>query len=242
MTVAGASNFFEKHEKLIIVLVLLVAITVGFSHVTDWLDRRADKANNVAQAALLEQVEANKKLAAAAEEAVERYKELADRLTAENKSLRTSQVQRQVVTQQQQATDRTLPPDQLAKRWVSLVPAISEVETVIPTENGYQVTTLAAVETVVLLETIPTLQQDLKDDEKIIANKDEQIAGLETVNLTAAEQLEGLKAEIVKQDTACKTQVDLVKADARKSKLRYLKIGTILGTIAGVVVRGMVGF
>lgn len=229
MTFGQVSDYIKKHEFLIVIVLVLAFITGGYSRVTDWLDRRADKAVAVALAASNAQKQADKELTDQLSAQVKDYKTLVDKLAAENKTLTAHQVQVTVATEKQQKIDETLPPDQLAIRWDNLV----NTSGVAPaTDGSYVVTDDAARKTVETLETVPELNTLLQDQKNITANDETQLAGLEKLSATQDELLAGLRAEISKNDTACKAEVAQAKAVARKSKLRWFGAGVILGALA----------
>lgn len=228
-------NFLKTYQSLIITVVVAATFLYGYSRLIGYLEANAKLAATQAQIALESQREQNKQLAEQTERTIERYEALVETLTAQNSALVRAQNQRAIVTQKQQEVDRNLPPDQLAARWAVLVE--QPKETIIPNDTGYQISPTTAVETVVILETIPQLTADLADEKQISENKTIQINEQEKVVDALSVQLEGLKNEIIAADTACKTEVALVKAEARKSKLRWFGIGTVIGA----VIRGIAG-
>ena len=228
-------NFLKTHQWIVITLVVAVTFLYSYSRLLSYLEANAKLDATKAQIALEAQQEHNKELAAQSELAFDRYEKLVATLSAENKALIAAQSRRAIEVQNQQQTDRNLPPDQLAERWAVLVQ--QPKETIVPNDAGYQVAPTTVVETVVALEVIPQLQADLKDEKQISANKSTQILEQAKVVDTLNEQVTGLGSEIVAQTEACKTEVALVKSEARKSKMRWFVIGGIIGA----VVRGIAG-
>ena len=228
-------NFLKTYQTLIITVVVAATFLYGYSRLISYLEANAKLAATEAQIALESQRQQNRQLAEQTERTIERYEAIVETLTAQNNALVRAQNQRAIAVQNQQQVDRTLPPDQLATRWATLVQ--QPKETIVPNDTGYQVLPTTAVETVVLLEVIPQLTEDLKDERQISENKTIQINEQEKVVDALNAQLEGLSNEIIAANTACKTEVALVKAEARKSKMRWFFIGGIVGA----VVRGIVG-
>lgn len=236
MSLKSVSEYVKTHHSLLIAILAAVLIVGGYSRLLTYLEHRDQLAQMKSQIELQAQRELNAQLAEQTAQTVKEYQSLVKQLTASNQALLAAQSKRDLETKTQQAEDRTLPPTELASRWTTLLQLPSEE--IQPTESGYAVSPGVAVETVVALESVPTLTANLKDEKEITANKETQIEGLNTVNTALNAELEGLQAEITKQQTACKDEITLVKAQARKSKLRWFFVGAIVGAIA----RNLTGF
>ena len=233
------STFLIAHERLIIILSLALLVFHGYLKTIDYLKSRDQAVNSKAQATLQAQVEANKQAADNTQQVVLQYKDLVDKLVVSNAQIAAAQVQRAQVTQKQQAADKTLPPPELAARWNTLLKMPTGV--VPSTGSTYAVTQDAAVQTVIQLETVPMLQADLAGEQVLVSNGQKQIEGLSTVNAAQITEIAGLGAQIQDQTKACTTQVNLVKAQARKSKIHWFEAGFVVGFVVRQALKFPVG-
>lgn len=240
------SAYIKAHERLIILLVCLgVGIHFYSRIIGAWEShdqRVADQAHATLQADIADtkaQADSNAKAAAA-------YQALAAQLADANKVLAAAQVTRNTATQTQQATDRILPPNELAIRWARLLNVEIQSIQVEPGGKGVPdallVTPATATETVVQLESVPTLQADLKDEETIAANEATQITSLAGVNVGLNKQIDALNIENVAEINACTDDKNLLKAKARKSKFRWFLIGAGVGWFGRQAVKTYTGF
>jgi hypothetical protein len=223
------STFLITHERLIIVLSLALLLFHGYLKTIDYLKSRDQVVANKTQAVLQAQVEANKQAFDNTQQAVLQYKDLVDKLMASNAQIASAQAQRAQVTQKQQTTDKMLPPPELAARWNTLLKMPTGVAPA--AGNTYAVTQDAAVQTVVELETVPSLQADLAGEQILVSNGQKQIDGLSTVNAAQITEIAGLGAQIQDQDKACTAQINLVKAQSRKSKIHWFEAGFVVGFV-----------
>lgn len=242
------SQYIKAHERLIVLVVCLAVGIHFYSAALGFLERRDQRLSDVAHATLAAQVtenaataQANAAIAATNTAAQAKYEQLVAQLAETNKALATAQAARDKATATQQATDRTLPAPELAARWTTLlnIPA----ESVQPAPGGFTVTPTGAQETVVTLEQVPQLQADLKDEQTLAANQSTQIVSLSELNtglhtqITGLDhQIDGLNAQIVDDKKVYDRDTALLKAQARKSKLKWFAGGYV----AGLATRGIV--
>lgn len=214
------SQYVKAHERLIIVALLSAVFIFGYTKTITLIADRDKLKYQQTAATLTAQIEANKKADVVAQQTIAQYKALAEQLAAQNATLTAARSQRAVVTQKQQEVDKTLPPSALADRWTTLVNV--DAANVKPSPEGYQVTQEAAVDTVTRLEMVPQLQEDLVGADKIIANDADQTRSLNGVVSALQLQVSGRDTQIADQTAACKAEVTSVKADARKSKWKWI--------------------
>lgn len=243
------SNHFKQHEKLCIVIVLILfgwivsGKVINYMAVHDAAVYNTDKAKLQAQVdANAQKAEANAQQAAANQQMAERYAALAQSLADANKTLAAQQAARDTATQKQQVSDRALPPTDLASRWATLIKAPVTTVRVIPT--GISVDLPSAQETVVQLESVPQLTADLKDEISKTLNLTQQLAAQGGVVAGLNKQVAGLNdsvtglnteiADVKKKDAA---ELALVKKQATKSKRRWFIIGYIAGWASAEVAR-----
>jgi DNA mismatch repair ATPase MutL len=237
VTVTATTSWIKQHERMVIcAMFLAVTLFLGGK----FLDREAAKAQ--ANATVAVQLASDAKLAAqqAAQQAAQtqaQYQAMLDALQKQNAALAQAVTQRNVVLVQQQAVDKTLSPTQLTQRWAALVP--NTQPTVTPT--GITVTTADAQLTVAQLENVPVLTQNLKDETAIAANLQSELAAQGKVVAEDNTLISALNVEIADNNKACKAEVAAVKADARKGKVKWFKIGFVTGFISGLWVSHATG-
>ena len=237
---SAISTFIKAHERIVILLLcLLVGWHFSGKAVSAWesYDQRKD---TLAHATLAANIAAANQLAVVNAKAAADYQALAVQLAASNKALANAQVTRNAETQTQQTIDRALPPTELATRWATLLKMPLGTVQVIP--EGLAITPQGATETVVQLETIPTLQANLKDETTIATNESAQLASLAGVNGGLNKEITALNAENIATNSACNADKKLLTAKARKSKLHWFEAGVIVGFIGRQIIKTYTGF
>jgi hypothetical protein len=246
MSDTPAMSFLKTHERLIIIVLSLLA-SLYFVHrgLNAW-EAHDQRTDILAHAKLQADTDAVKQIAADNAKAAAQYQTLATQLAAANKALANAQATRNAVTQTQPAADRTLPPNELGKRWAALLNAAPESIQVEPGGKGIPdallVTPAAAIETVVQLESVPTLQADLKDEQTIATNQTTQLTSLASINVGLNKQIDALNIENVAAANACTDDKNLLKAQARKSKLHWFEAGVVVGFIGRQIIKTYTGF
>lgn len=235
VTPAGISSYIKAHERLIVILVLAGLSFVIYSKGVAYLVSRDQLAASKATQVLQAQAEINAKEATDAKQTLLQYQQLAQQLIASNQAIALAQQKLAVDTQKQQAVDKTLPPAALAARWTDLVKV--SPETVQPSKEGYTVSQDTAQQTVSQLEAVPQLQTSITDWKQINSNDNKQIAGQDGVINSLHNQVDGLNKQITDADKACQAQITVVKAEARKSKLRWFIGGFVAGFISRQLIK-----
>lgn len=212
-------QFFKHHERMIIVLLVLV---VGGWLGNHYLNNSAADAHD--KAAIL-QYELEQQKATTAQ-VTQEYKTMVDTLSKQNATLASAVASRNNVLVEQQKKDQTLPLPELAVRWKNLS-GLDDNEIEAVNTSGVFVTDSGARKTVVELEQIPVLTSNLKDTQDIVVNKQKEI---DKANAVITEK----DKTIAKTDESCKAQIDSVKKDARKGKVKWFKVGFVTGFVAGI--------
>ncbi len=229
------STYLKAHEKLIII-VLCLAVGVHFYSkiINAWAahEQRVDIAGNAAAQTAVQVAQAQ---ALANAKAAADYAALAAQLAASNKALIAGQATRNATTKTQQATDKTLPPSDLAARWTTLLRL--NPPTVQPSATGFVITPDAAVATVVELENVPTLRADLQDEQSVAANYSTQINSLLGLNDGLNKKIADDADVLAKQAKACTDDKNLLKAQARKSKFHWFLGGVVTGFLLRQAIR-----
>jgi hypothetical protein len=239
------SRFLKTHEYLIIFVLCLIVGVHFYSKVISAWETHDQRVADAAHATLQANVATAQQIATVNAQAAAQYQQLATQLAASNKALATAQATRNTATQNQQTIDRTLPPNELATRWTTLLKM--DPQTVLVEPGGKEgpdalvITPEGARETVVQLESVPTLQANLKDEQTIVANQDTQIGNLAGVNVGLNKQIDALNVVNAAEIKACTDDKNLLKAKARKSKLKWFFGGFIVGFVTRQVVKTYTG-
>jgi hypothetical protein len=229
MSILSISTYVKAHERLVLALIAAGVLWVGIGKI-DTLIQHHDDAN-LKQAQVIAAQDASKNAAIAARVASDKaaFDALQAKLQAQDAALVQANVALATALTKQQKADNALPPSALVDRLNTLVPNAGASVT----PNGIELPVSGAHATVNQLELIPAQQQELSNDQTLIANGNAlAIAQTKQVNdLTA--QVTGLKLQSVDDLKVCNAQIAVVKADARKSKRRWF----VAGFLAGIATR-----
>ena len=210
-TISSLSAYVKLHERLI-GLVLAAAVIWGVSGKIESVVAKHDKSQET-QAQIVANAQQSKDAALATQAAqqAEQYKELSDKVAAQNDALVTALVK-------QQHTDASLPPSDLIARWNTLVPQAGATVT----STGVALPEAGAVATVQQLESVPVLTQQLANTNSLLGASQKQVVTLD-------QEVSGLNLQLVDNQKVCTAQIAVVKADAAKSKRRWFLIGVVAG-------------
>jgi hypothetical protein len=232
------SAYLKAHERLLIVLVLVVLSWFALGKVQSVI--AAHDNANLAQAKVVAQVQQEKNDALAKQIAQDKADYTALSVQVQARDAQLVQLQATLVTAlaKQQAVDRTLPPTELVAKWNTLVPQAGA--TVTP--SGVALPSAGATATVVELENVPFLTSELSIANEKLANADKLVAaeGTQIIDLTAS--VAGLQAKSVDDAKVCAAQVATVKAEARRSKRRWFIVGYVAGFISRQYIKTATGF
>jgi hypothetical protein len=233
-----AETWFKQHERLIIVALVLVFCAFGVSKYFDVSAVRADAKFVAAQ-----QIAVNDRAnaAAAAQQAaitVLQYQAMVDALSKQNASLSASIAQRTASGNTQRTVDAKMALSPLVSRWNEV--AGTEIDLSLK-DNTVTVSDTDAHKTVDLLEQVPVLAQNLKDETVIAGNLQNELnAGVKARDAKDV-QISALNKELTDDAKACTLQIAAVKADARKSKGRWAKISFVIGFLARQIIKTETG-
>jgi len=231
-------TFLKDHETLLIVCILVVFVWFSYGKIADVI---AEHDNKVLQAQKLV-TDADAKAAVQLQAVVKQDAENLATITAQkdaaNAQLAQANAALSTALAARQKTDATLPLPELAARWQVLVPSATPVATT----SGVAVSASGAVATVVALEQIQPLKDQLANETTAKANDD--------VMLTAANKsitdLNSQVAGVTKLDTdhqaQCKDEKKVLVAQARKSKRRWFIAGYVAGFISRQLIKTETGF
>ena len=223
------SEIFKIHEKLILALVAAGVLWVAIGKV-DTLIQHHDDAN-LKQAQTIAAVQSQKDAAIAAQVAEDSaaFTALQAKMQAQATALEQANIALATVLTKQQKTDATLPPTDLVARWNALVP-----QAAVSVNNGQMTLPNAgAIATVQQLEIIPVQQEEITNEQTLVANGN-ALAVAQTKQVTdLTAQVTGLNLQLVDNTKVCNAQIAVVKADARRSKRRWF----VAGFVAGIATR-----
>ena len=224
-------KFIRAHET-ILGLVLAAAIIWGVSgKVENIMYHHDNAAESQAQIVATAQAQKDAALATQAAQQAEQYKELSDKVAAQNAALEQANITLATALAKQQHTDDTMPLPELAQEWTKLVPGMAPNDITFALDPNGQITLTddAAHKTVDQLEQVPVLTQELansqaeaKNDLSLLTASNAQVATLNT-------EVSGLNLQLVDNSKVCTAQIAVVKADAAKSKRRWFLIGVVAG-------------
>ncbi len=222
MTFEGYLTWIKTHEKLIIIVALvLFGLHVYDSARQAWVDhdkRLADQAHEAAQISSLQSAQVQEQLA-----------DLKKQIDTANASLKAAEIQRGIDTQKQKQADDALAGQQLATRLQALLAVMPQDVAWSPTQ-GNLTFSLPAAHTVAdvvddknkLTADVQGLQTELKNDESVLMKQTDAIV---SANLALADEKKSHE-----KDT------NLLKAEMHGQWLKGFKWGLIAGTVGTVIV------
>jgi hypothetical protein len=229
--VATPEHWYKKYERTIVIALVLLAGAWGYGKYTDVLASRAETRATVSEQALASQKDTDAQFALQTAQVLAQYQIMCQSLVAQNNALQASVAQRQAILVKQVTQDSTLSLPDLAKRLKTLGNAPETSVSLLG--DHIDLTQAGAVAITQTLEALPVIQEDLKDTQATLGATQGALTQANVVLVDQNKQITGLNLAAVDQDRACKAQVAALKADARKSKLRWFKLGFLLGFGSG---------
>ncbi len=228
--ITEAKSWLLVHERIVCLSLILLfggyATEKFYDHEATVKQAAANAATQIAAADAAN----SKALATQAQQVAAQYAALVQTLSAQNASLQASIAQRRVAQQAQVTTDANLPLSGLAARWNQLIPTVAPTVTPV----GIGLTSQEAHDTVAQLEQIPVLVQNLADETKVAANYQVEVQKSDMLAADLNSQILGLQKEntdLVAKDVA---DVKAAKAEGRKGKIKFFKLGFVTGFLAGL--------
>lgn len=238
---SGISDFLKTHERLLIVVIAILASVYVVQKYFDFSSNIANKQEQSDQLKLQEQMAAQQAATLAAQQATsaaqnaqQAYQQLVQNMSAQNAAIISAISQRNAETITQQKTDATLPQPELADRMASL--AKVDPNTITPGPTSMQLTYPSAVAVTQQLELVPTLQTNLASLQITDKNKDSELSScndtLAAVNIQALSlqhQVDTDKTVLAQQIKTDAAALDAEKKAARKSKIKIFFEGVLTG-------------
>lgn len=223
-------TWFQKHERMVIVALVLLVTTFLGHRTLSFLSERAEARATIAEQALSSQKTTDAQLAANTSTITAQYQAMVQQLIAQNTALASAVTARQGALQVQKGTDALLAPSGLVQRLSSL--AAAPPESVLAVGDTVVLTQPGAVAVAQTLEEVPVLQANLNDINQINVNLTKETTSCTNLVAAQAAQVTGLKTELLDQTTVSKAELAKVKAEGRKSKLRWFGLGFMAGFLS----------
>ena len=227
--VASKISWLKTHERLIIVVLVLAVGGFILNKTLDIQSKMADNKVQVAQSQLAQQKQADQQLLQTAQSSLTTYQTTLAAKDKQIDSLLSAISNRNQVLTTQQATDKTLPPSQIASRWTQLI----DNSGVQNTQSGFEVTDDAAIATTVQLEQVPILTANLNDEKSIVTDKQAELDNANKLISDGKDTVSGLQKQIVDEEKTSIVQLKACQVGSRKGRLKWLGIGFVTGFIAG---------
>ena len=196
-----ALSWLQKHERIIIVALILLVGGWGYSKYADASASKAEARATVAEQTLAAQKAQDTQLAATVTQLTQQYQQLTSTLAAQNTTFALALAQRQAAVAQTQANDAALGLPALANKLQTLGNA--PAGTVTTQGDSVNLTHPGAVAVVQTLDTLQGLNADLTDTRALLgATQAAKAAGDKVIDAQATE-ITGLNTAAVDQDKAC---------------------------------------
>jgi len=227
----ATKTWLQLHERIVC---LALVLAFGYFGVSKYYDHEATvksaQATAAAQIAVADHTN-SLALASQAQQIAQQYAVLVQTLSAQNASLNAAMAQRAVTQKAQVVTDSNLPMAGVAARWAVLIPTVQPSA---PMTGGISLTSEQAHDSLEYMEQVPTLQANLADETKIAGDYLQEVQKSDILNADLTAQVTGLQKEntdLVAKDVA---DVKACKAEGRKGKIKFFKIGFVTGFVAGL--------
>jgi hypothetical protein len=228
---SSKQTWLLRHERLVIVALVLAAGVFTGQRGLDYLAHKADLGADKAIAQLRVDVAVLQGQTAQAAKNEVQYQAMLDTLQKQNATLAAAIAQDNASLSARQAQDRGLPLPGLAGRWETIL-ALPQGD-LTANSTGIQVSIDGVQRTVTALEQVPTLNDELSKETQVAANNAALLGQSQTVNAGLTKQVGDLQGTLADQQKACTAQIAQAKADGDKKAMRWAKVGVIIGGILG---------
>jgi uncharacterized protein YlxW (UPF0749 family) len=230
-TISSLSAYVKLHERLI-GLVLAAAVIWGVSGKIESVVAKHDKSQET-QAQIVANAQQSKDAALATQAAqqAEQYKELSDKVAAQNAALEQANITLATALAKQQHTDDTMPLPELAQEWTKLVPGMAPNDITFALDPNGQITLTddAAHKTVDQLEQVPVLTQQLSNTKGQLENVDSLLGASQKQVVTLDQEVSGLNLQLVDNQKVCTEQLKMQADQYKKSRWHWFWAGMAAG-------------
>ena len=226
--------WLKAHERLVMLALVLAVGSFGISKYFD-----VDAARKDARVVAAEQIVANDQKNSAAQalataQMQSQYTALVQALATQNAALEASMAQRNTGLVAQQHKDSFATMAEAVGRWQALVPAANFDGAPVTDTNGIAVNLVNARATIIELEKVPVLIQNLADETTLAGNYKVEVQKADGLVNDQKTQITGLNIQLTDQAKSCTLQIAAVKADSRKKQMSWFKRGFLAGFLTGI--------
>ena len=226
--------WLKAHERLVMLALVLAVGSFGISKYFD-----VDTARKDARVVAAEQIVANDQKNSAAQalataQMQSQYTALVQALATQNAALEASMAQRNTGLVAQQHKDSFATMAEAVGRWQALVPAANFDGAPVTDTNGIAVNLVNARATIIELEKVPVLIQNLADETTLAGNYKVEVQKADGLVNDQKTQITGLNIQLTDQAKSCTLQIAAVKADSRKKQMSWFKRGFLAGFLTGI--------
>jgi hypothetical protein len=227
-------TWLQKHEKLV-----MVALVLGFSvfvaqKAYDYLAAKDALNADKTAAVLAQQVADNKQLMQQTQTATQQYTATLQTLQAQNAQLQQSIQQQNATLAAQQRAISSMSVQQVSQ---GIQVATNAPQGSVVTGNGtVTVQEDTAKQILAKLDEIPVLESKLASETQMESNTSTELVKAQAVIVDQTKQIDGLNTEIKDDKTTYTTEINNLKAQSRKSKLKWFGAGFITGFVSGIFV------
>lgn len=227
-------TWLQAHERLLIVLLVLLAVSWGLHGVLNYEALQAQTRATVAEATLSAAQAQDAKNAQQTAQTLQQYQALVSQLAAQNVALSQAMAARQSALVRQEQVNAQLPLSGLSQG--ILAQSGAPVGSVSNTESSVVLAQPAAVAVLNVLDSVPVLQANLNDANKIADNEKAQLTSANSVVGVQAIEINGLHTTLVDQGNACKAEVAAAKKRGRLQSFKWFVRGAVTGFFGGLFV------
>lgn len=232
-------SWLKAHERIVIVFMcLLVLGFIGNKYINYEADQATSQATVAAQVAAEAKSSAEKAAQASALTSTQ-YQSMVDTLTRQNQALAQAITSRdsvlgQKVTEVSKPKAPTVVASDVNEAYKGSAPSVV-------TDSG-----ITFDPTVVQKFTVTKLERDafqanLSDETQVASNLKTELDKSNQLSGTLNVQVSSLNNQIVTQGKQCAADIKLVKAESRKGKVKWFKVGYVMGLVSGLWLGHAVG-
>ena len=222
----------QKHEKIIIVFLVLFFGSLGLHHYLFNASAKAEARATLAENTLAAQKTLDTQQAQQTAQVTQQYQAMLALLTQQNQTLSQAIASRSAALPAQRQADSQLPLSDLTVKLQTL--GNTPTGSVTNTATAVTLTQPATLAVVEQLETIPVLQGNFNDESKIADNEKVELATANTVIYTQSNQINGLQVTLKEADVACKAEVTAAKKRGRLQSFKWFIKGFFVGAVSGL--------
>lgn len=225
-------KWLTHHKPIIYLLIIAGAMTWGWHRYMGWREHELQVNANIKQQELKDAKDAANKASNVVAANSARSQQIDTNALKIIASLQTQINTLRSELANRQKSDALLTDAELANRWATLTGLVS-TDLLPNSGGGLTATHTAAVVTTQKLEALPELTAEVTARQGIIDQQAGQIAAKNDLIASLRDESGKLKVEMAKQDDACKAEIKLQVAKAKRPNRVLLAIAAVVGGIVG---------